>query len=375
MSPNKGKKGKRSVLSMLMLLINLVLVLVLIVSYLAAYTPPDRFWPLVFFGLAYPAILLLNLAFMVYWLIRLKAWFLVSFFTILLGLNHFQAYFKFSGKDDIPDDARHIKVMSFNVRYFDRYNWVHGENEITRKEIFQMLREESPGIICFQEFYTDMTPAFNTVDSLAKAYGYPYYHTHYALVKARRQSYGSATFSRYPIVKREVFRFTNNIYNYAIISDIVVKSDTFRVINVHFESIRLSEEDRLFLNDLTRQVGEQGEIVSKYRKIFHKIRFASELRASQVREIRKLVEESPYPVIVCTDLNDTPASYAYRQLTRNLRDAFSESGSGLGNTYIGFLPAFRIDFILYDPVFESRGYQKIPKHLSDHYPIVTNLIY
>ena len=37
-----------------------------------------------------------------------------------------------------------------------------------------------------------------------------------------------------------------------------------------------------------------------------------------------------YPVILCTDLNDTPFSYAYHQVSSNLNDAFKESGFGLG---------------------------------------------
>lgn len=375
MPEKKKNKRKTSFLSQLLLALNIAVVIALLFSYMASVVPPDRFWPLIFFGLAYPAILLLNLVFVVYWLLRLRFWFLLSLVAILAGVGQIQAYIKLSGNNDLTYNTEKLKVMTFNVRYFDRYNWVYDENERTRDEIFQLIRDEAPDIICFQEFYTDRTASFNIVNALTRNYGYPHYHTHYALVKSQNRSYGTATFSRFPVIARDVFQFTNNIHNFAIISDVVVDQDTFRVFNIHFESIRLSQEDRLFIKDLSQHFGDQEVVRSQYRQIFQKLRFASELRASQSREIQQLVEDSPYPVILCTDLNDTPSSYAYRQLTANLSDAFVESGAGLGNTYIGFLPAFRIDYILHDPFFESRAYRTINKKLSDHYPVVTYLTY
>lgn len=374
----RGKKNKRSRISFwsrVILTLNIMAALALLVCYVSVYISPDKLWPGALIGLSYPFVLLINLLFVIYWLLRLRLWLLISLIAILIGWNHVTATIKIFGNNDIPEGMSTLKVMSFNVRYFDRFSWVNKENVQTRNQIFQLIKKESPDIICLQEFYTDLTPSFNTVDSLSKKYGLPYYHAEFALVRSRNRSYGTATFSRFPIIKKDIFRFTNNIHNFAIISDIVVKPDTFRVFNIHFESIRLSEEDRLFINEITRQVGSQDEAVSRYRQISSKISFAASLRASQSREIRSLVEDSPYPVILCADLNDTPSSYTYNQLTRELDDAFAESGSGLGNTYIGFLPAFRIDFILYSPYFESRAYRTIPERLSDHYPVVTNLIY
>lgn len=375
MTEKKNKKKKTSFVSYLFLVLNIVMVLLLLSCYAVPYISPDKFWPVVFLGFAYPAILLINILFVVFWLLKLKVWLVISFIAILVGWSQVRAYINYSGDKETTGQTNCIRVMSFNVRYFDRYSWVNTENVQTRNNIFELINNESPDIICFQEFYSDLTPDFNTTDSLALVHGLSYFHTAYALVKSKGRSYGIATFSRYPIVHRDSHNFTNNIYNFAVITDIVVETDTFRVFNIHFESIRLSEEDRLFINDLSRQVDTQEETVAKYRQIFSKIRFASSLRASQSKEIRTLVESSPYPVIICTDLNDTPSSYAYNQLTRNLKDAFVESGNGLGNTYIGFLPAFRIDYILYDPIFKSNSYRKIPDKLSDHYPVITNLAY
>ena len=59
-------------------------------------------------------------------------------------------------------------------------------------------------------------------------------------------------------------------------------------------------------------------------------------------------QQSPYPVIVAGDFNDTPVSYAYRKIRKGLNDSFVNSGYGAGFTYKGNYPPNRIDYILYD---------------------------
>lgn len=375
MAARKGKKRKPGFFSHLFIILNLGAVLTLLLSYAAFHINPEHFWPLIFFGMAYPALVVINALFIMFWLVRRRWWFLASLLAIFAGYNHLRAYYRIIGNDQVPLGSKSLKVMSYNVRYFDRYSWVHEENTKTRNKIFDLIASESPDIVCFQEFYNDKSAVFSTVDSLKGPLGYPYCHTAYALVKSNQQSYGIATFSRFPIIKRDAYSFSNNIYNFATLTDIVVEDDTFRVFNIHFESIRLSEEDRMFINDLSRQVDNQDVTMEKYKRIFQKIKFAAVLRSTQAKEIRSMIADSPYPVIVCTDMNDIPLSYAYKQLTTHMKDAFAESGKGLGNSYIGFLPAFRIDYIFYDPFFESRAYRTLPDKLSDHYPILTHLIY
>ena len=74
-------------------------------------------------------------------------------------------------------------------------------------------------------------------------------------------------------------------------------------------------------------------------------------------------------MILCGDFNDTPLSYTYRQLSRKLTDSFIEKGRGIGNTYIGEFPSFRIDYVLHSPTLYTVGYTREDITLSDHYPI------
>ena len=82
------------------------------------------------------------------------------------------------------------------------------------------------------------------------------------------------------------------------------------------------------------------------------------------------VHESPYPVILCGDFNDTPVSYTYHKLSRKLNDAFIGSGIGMGTTFRGNFPYVRIDYMLYSNDFKAYRYQTGKINWSDHYPVM-----
>ena len=72
-------------------------------------------------------------------------------------------------------------------------------------------------------------------------------------------------------------------------------------------------------------------------------------------------------------MNDTPISYAYAQLTQQLKDSFRVRAFGLGTTYAGSLPLLRIDYILSSKLLKIRSHQVLSANFSDHYPILSRL--
>jgi endonuclease/exonuclease/phosphatase family metal-dependent hydrolase len=63
-------------------------------------------------------------------------------------------------------------------------------------------------------------------------------------------------------------------------------------------------------------------------------------------------------------------------MARKLDDAFSEGGSGIGETYAGSsFPAFRIDYILHSNNLKSFNYKRDKVNYSDHYPVKCNISY
>jgi len=98
------------------------------------------------------------------------------------------------------------------------------------------------------------------------------------------------------------------------------------------------------------------------------VKNAFHLRAEQVEMVAQHIEKSPYPVVLAGDFNDIPASWSYHQLTQHLNDAF-KSGKGYGQTYIGSIPGFRIDYIMHSDEFSPYNFTTGDVEYSDHYPI------
>ena len=77
--------------------------------------------------------------------------------------------------------------------------------------------------------------------------------------------------------------------------------------------------------------------------------------------------ESPHPVVICGDFNDTPVSYTYATISDELVDTFRDSGGlGIGSTYLGAFPSFRIDYIFHSKNLASSDYHRYEEGISDH---------
>ena len=97
-------------------------------------------------------------------------------------------------------------------------------------------------------------------------------------------------------------------------------------------------------------------------------------RGQQVDIVRKQLDASPYPVIVCGDFNDVPNSYTYFKMKGNRQDAFIVAGKGIGRTYRNISPTLRIDYIMPDKNFEVLQYIKHIVPYSEHYPVIADLV-
>ena len=140
---------------------------------------------------------------------------------------------------------------------------------------------------------------------------------------------------------------------------------------MHLQSIAFSKDDYKYIDDLQNDV--ETEDIEHSKSIINRLKRAYIKRAKQAELIHASIASSPYPVIVCGDFNDTPASYAKNKIATDLEDAFVESGNGFGRSYIGKFPSFRIDYILHSKEFESYHFRTIKEEYSDHYPIVCYL--
>jgi endonuclease/exonuclease/phosphatase family metal-dependent hydrolase len=341
--------------------------------YLGTIIKPDFFWPLAFPGLLYPLILLANIFFVVIWLLRLRIYFLISLFTILIGYNHIGSLIRLGNTNkELPQQGENLRVLSYNVRVFDLYNygpkWEH--NYTSRNNILKFLQDHNFDIICFQEFVHDSQGSFKTLDTIPSLIKARYSHTDYTRESKNTNFFGLATFSSYPIIKKGRIDFPTQMGNLCIYSDIKLGKDTIRVYNVHFESIGLGAEDYIFVENITNteRITDREYFKQSFLRIMRRMKNAFVHRSKQIEIVAEHINQCPYPVILAGDFNDTPTSWAYHQLTKNLDDAF-KSGHGLGQSYVGKIPGIRIDYILHSSDFKPFNFKTGKEKYSDHHPV------
>ena len=371
-----GKKTKRfSFFRSLLLLANVAVIGLLMAGFFAAFVPPDKNWMMAFAGLAFPYVFFVNLMFIPLWLLIRRRYALLPLIFVIICWARIGGYYQFGFSKDAPAQAEDMKILSYNVRLFDLYNWKG--NKITKETsgMFTLMHETAPDFLFIQEYHAGKRDKIDVADSIQKYTGLKYSHISLARHNNKVRPYGIATFSRWPIVAEGSIRFSENPANMCIFSDIAREKDTIRVFNIHLESIYFSREDYLFVTDIMASAEEQKTFSKGMISISKKLKTAFIRRTAQIREVTLEIEKSPYPVIVCGDFNDTPSSYTYQQISALLEDSFVESGRGMSKTYTGPWPSFRIDYIMYDKdYFTTTNYERLKVYYSDHFPITSTLI-
>lgn len=349
----------RKFVKFILISLNALAALALLTAYLSGYISPEKFWIPSFFGLAYPLILGLNVFFVVFWLIISPRYIIISLITILSGWGFVTRFVQLQGKTIEQSD---IKILSYNVHHF------RGAGELSSKqtadEIIRFIEKEKPDIVCLQEARLRQNDIFN----LAKTVEALDFINHYQFARTS-STFGSVTLSRFPIVNMDEIRFENS-RNITIYTDILIGTDTVRVFNVHLHSYGIDPGSYSIIDSgvtTEEDLREAREMGSKLKRGF-------KMRARQVETIRRIMDETPYPIVVCGDLNETSTSFAYQQLRNGLKDAFVGSGKGIGRTFVNKLPALRIDYIFHSPVFESYNFQTHDFRHSDHLPVSTELV-
>ncbi len=358
----------------IILILNALAAAGLLLAYLAPFTNPAKIILPALFGLAYPILLMLNLLFLSYWLINLKKEILISLIVILLGWNHLNSLLPLNFKDSkkIPADlpqTRMFKTLSYNVRGFDIYHWT--SNPRVKEGIFEFIKGQEPDIICFQEYYTSNRKGESHADVSKELRDLPESAVYYTADLTNSNGFGIATFSRYPILRKSRIPF-NTSSNAAMYTDILFHTDTVRIFNIHLQSINFRQEDYAFMDTVRLKYTNQQ--LRGIRNIGSQLKKAFTLRAEQAEMISNYIRNSPHPVLVMGDFNDTPQSYAYRKIKKGMHDAFRVAGRGIGNTYAGELPSLRIDYMIYSNPFIAFQFKRIKTNYSDHFPI-TSLFY
>lgn len=380
--PNRKKKyysgqvmkanKKLYLIDKVFLWINILLCLSLLVSYLAPGTDPRNNWLPAFFGLAYPLLVLLNVLMVIYWALRKKWYVLLSVISILTGYNVLLNHLEFHPANKgvvMAKPPNTIRIMTYNVHHFRRYGLKIDSS--TRTEVLQLIKQQQPDIVGFQEYFSARKGEYDFTDSIMKILDIKYFY-YKSFTGNPRKMTGMAIFSRYPVSNEGLIALSDSANeNQCLFVDVVKDNKTFRFYNVHLKSIRFDTEDYKYLDSVSKK-GKTD--MQSTKRLGSKLVSAFKKRAEQMYLVKNNSLRCPYPYIISGDFNDTPSSFSVNQMEKGLKNAFREKGSGFGRTYNGEFPNFQIDYIMTSPQFDIQDYQIIEKKLSDHYPVRSDVL-
>ena len=364
----------RNLIKKLLVYLNYIVAVFIVLADISVYISPGDIWPAAFFGLAFPFLMFINLAYFIYWIVTQKREFLISLIALLLSINNIhntvqisQSNQEESNKEITERNEKTVKVLTYNVQVFN----LLGRNTFgdQQKQLFQFINKENPDLICFQEFYTSINKNLPLQKINKLLSDYPYRHIEW-IKRGGSSNYGIAIYSKYPIIQKMKLSFQNT-NNSTIFSDVVLDADTLRVFNNHLQSIKFDRKNYRFISNQSDYT--QSEKLKEIQNISFRLRDAFIKRAEQAKHLSGEIKNSPYPVIVCGDFNDTPVSYTYRKIKSGLKDAFLESGRGFGSTYEGKFPSYRIDYILHGNSLRTAKYSVDRIKFSDHYPVMAEI--
>jgi endonuclease/exonuclease/phosphatase family metal-dependent hydrolase len=352
---------------------NILVALVFLLACLAPYLNPQTWWFISFLGLAFPFLLIIVVAFAVWWLFIRKKLALISGITLLLGIKSISIFFAFHvfGSFHNKKDEGSIRVATWNVARFIEMRRNNNKGSQTRLKMMELIKQQDADILCLQEFFHSLDSTwYANIDYIRDHLKYPYYYFSHDKDGFRHFT-GSIIFSRFPIIDSGVIRYPRPTLPDALIhADIRLKGRIIRVYTTHLQSLQFGKEDYSKIHEIT---GVKDSLLSNSRTIFSKVKRGVSHRSIQADIIGQVLGDSPYPVLVCADLNDVPNSYTYSTVRGNMQDAFLKKGFGVGRTFSALSPTLRIDYIFADRHFSVRQFQRIVKKYSDHYMLVSDV--
>ena len=337
----------------------IVLGAALVIAYISIYVNPSINWIPAFFGLYFVPLVIANLLLLIFFTLRRSkvAW--CALLALLPTILYADLFIRWGANDSHDQEGVSFRLATYNVCNFQGYG--NKDRQTAMREISRSLTAENVDIICMQEFhFADSNQVFNIFSA------YPYHYLRPQNSDAGRY-HGNAIFSKYPIQNQGILHFPSG-GRHVLYADFMLHGRSFRVYTTHLESNKISltaVADRLY-----KHPDASEEVLAAHRRI----REAFQGRALQVDHLSRQLSQTAIPFVLCGDFNDTPVSYAYHHIQRQLHDSFREAGSGLGATFRYLWPFLRIDYIFYGDALQAYNHRTLRLPYSDHYPVITDLI-
>jgi endonuclease/exonuclease/phosphatase family metal-dependent hydrolase len=323
------------------------------------YISPTAHPYLALLGLTFPALLIINAFFFIFWLVFCKRMAWIPIAGYLVCIVPVRQYFPINLPKSAPEGS--IKILSFNVNGFCNTDAVEDGPHL----IPQYIRESGADIVCLQEAIMDDVKK----DSIDKRLDNYEYNDTTRLAHSSLHNNCIGIYTHYPILSKERIMMKSKA-NGAVVYKLKIDGDTVIVINCHLESYHLSETDRKAYKNIIRKMGDNSVPVES-RKLIDKMGDAIKVRGPQAIAVaRYITKHKNESIILCGDFNDNPISYAHRIISKRLNDCYIRSGNGPGLSYNQKGFNVRIDNIMTSSDWQSyKCHVDNNFNISDHYPI------
>lgn len=359
----------------ILFLLNILAVLWLGLCAAAAIISPLQIRYISLFSLTTPFAVIANLFFIFLWLFSRAKWrFILSLLALFachkVALTVFGLNF-FTPDNMVNNSDRTLKVMTWNVHGMGLFN--RPRDKEFESNIIEFMRQEDADIMCLPEYYTPrknmLKPHSQRILQNSK---YKDFRFNVDNDLGPESFLGTAVFSKYPIRNYEVHQLSQ--YIFMLQGDFLMPNKSIiRMFFVHLTTFGLSDNDKAYIEDVKSNHTDINSGIDKSKTYISKFNNAFVKRAYEAIKASKIIEESPYPVLICGDFNDLPGSYTYTTFRRGLNDVFIDQGAGLGRTYNFISPTLRIDHMFYDPAaLKIIGFKRPYTSLSDHSPVIAN---
>lgn len=341
---------------------NVATIIIMLLVGFSDFFQPEKFAALANLGLLFPVFLIVNLGFLLFWLLFRSKYAIIPFLGFLICFVPVRKYMPINFSGETPKGC--IKVLSYNTWNFGAQT----EDAEGTNICIAYLQEQDADIVCLQEA-CPTSRNIEQIDSMLKPM-YAYQDT------TMHVNGGNCLMllSKYPILSKERIPYESK-GNMSVAYRLKVKDRAVLLINNHLETTGLSLEDRRQFKNLVigKLQVDTAEETSKLLVV--KLAEATKKRAPEAEAVAKYIQQhKEHSIILCGDFNDGPISYAHRTIAKDLTDCYIASGNGPGISYHhgGFF--VRIDNIMcsddWEP-YECKVDDKIA--VSDHYPIICKL--
>ncbi|WP_312824001.1 endonuclease/exonuclease/phosphatase family protein [Epilithonimonas sp.] len=295
-----------------------------------AYIPPSVFGFLNLLSLGFPILIILNIIFLIFWMVTWKKRAVVFLILSLFFIIPTRRWINYT---PTKNQKSNLKIISLNGK----------SGKFGDEDIYNFLNAQDVDVVLTQEY-----------KSAEDLKGFSYFVRNFPVVKIQ---------SRFPIIESGIVE-TDAKNGRCIYADIKVNGKIVRFVNVYMEPFYLDKS-------MVKPTADMNVNEEKVKDILRKLVPTFRKHQSQIAPIKEFLDSSPYPIILAGDFNSVPNSYEYYTLSENLEDTFLKVGKGSGTSFHDFKFPIKIDHVFASESIIPISY-KVDRsvRISDHFPVI-----